>query len=216
MGKAIRFCVGEPAGLRSTVWKIWTHRNDVYLLSRADASQMKVSLHESGACQFSKTSESFARTGKRNSERHMQQWRRRAEYPESGAVHLFRIIIPQSELRLASVDKKSATNVVWYPSPPLGYGTYVELWLTPPLDEPPTQPQFMHDLLDVLPLLNGQYVGITARYLAIEPQDNEQLRHLRNRGEVLRQSPDSRLRGWVLARSNQNVHALIEFVPGPD
>ena len=216
MRKELRFCVGEPAGLRSTVWKIWTNRNDVYLSSRTIASQMKISLHKSGACQFSKTSESFARTGKRNRGRHMERWQRRAEYPESGAVHLFRVILPQTELRLASVEAKPAKDVVWYPSPPLGYGAYIELWLTPPLDEPPTQPQFIHDLLGVLPLSNGQYVGTTVRYLEIEPQDNEHLRHLRNHGEGFRRQPDSQLRGWVLTRSTQGLYAFVEYAPSPD
>jgi hypothetical protein len=137
-------------------------------------------------------------------------------YPKSGAVHLFRVIVPQTELRLASAEEKAATDVVWYPSPPLGYGAYVELWLTPPLDEPPTPPQFMHDLLGILPLSNGQYVGITARCLEIKPQDNEQLRHLRNRREGLRLRPDSRSRGWALMLSSQGVYALVEFAPCPD
>jgi hypothetical protein len=216
MGKALRFCVGQPADLRSTVWKIWTHRNDVYLSSRAIASYMKVSLHESGACQFSETSESFAQKGKRNCERHKEQWQRRRAYAESGVVHLFRVIIPQSELRLSSVEKKPAKNVIWYPSPPPGHGAYVELWLTPKLDEPPTESQFMHHLLGVLQLSNGQYVGVTVRYLEISCQDNEQLGDLRNRGKELEQRSDSRLRGWALMLSSQGLYALVEFAPYPD
>lgn len=217
MRQEFRFCVGEPTGPRSTVWKIWTNRNDVYLSSRASASHTKVSLHESGVSQFSETSESFARTGRRNRERHIQRWQRRAVYPESSAVHLFRVVIPQTELRLASAEEKPAKNVVWYPSPPLGYGAYVELWLIPPLDEPPTHPQFLNDLLGILQLSNGHYVGITARYLEVEPQDNESLRQLRSRVEGMwLRPPAPGSRGWALTLSNQDIHALVEFALCPD
>jgi len=214
--KSLRFCIGEPAGARSTVWKIWTSNNDVYLASRVIASHTKVSLHESGACQYSETSESFARTGKRNRERHRRRWQRRAVYPESGAVNLFRVIVPQTELRLASAEQKPAKAVVWYPSPPLGYGAYVELWLTPILHEVPTHLRFMHDLLGVLPLSNGHYVGITARYLEIEPQDNEKLRNLKNLYKGVAQRPDPQSRGWALMFNQQDVHALLEVAPWPD
>jgi hypothetical protein len=115
------------------------------------------------------------------------------------------------------VKEKPAENVVWYPPPPLGYGAYIELWLTPPLDHPPMQPEFLNDLLGVLSLSNGQYVGITARHLEIEPQDNESLRQLKIQVEGTRlRPPDSGSRGWALTYSNRNDHALVEFALCPD
>ena len=215
MGKALRFCIGEPTGSHSTSWKIWSHGNDVYLSSRALASDVKVSLHESGLCQFSETSELMAQTGRRNRERHLQRWERRPAYPESGTIHLFRIIIPQTELRVASAEQKPAKELIWYPSPPPGQGAYLELWLTPPLKEPPVKSQFMNDLLGALPFSNGQWVAVTARFLEIKPHDNEQLRQLADRA-ALRLPPDPRTRGWALTFSNQDVHALVEFAPFSD
>lgn len=53
--KEFRFCVGEVTGERSTVWKIWVNKNDIYILSRMMGSDAKISLHASGCCQFSRT-----------------------------------------------------------------------------------------------------------------------------------------------------------------
>lgn len=97
----------------------------------------------------------------------------------------------------------------------MGDGAYVELWLTPPLKEPPVQTQFINDLLGVLPLKDGQWVPVTARYLEITPHDNEQLRQFRGEA-ALRLPPDPRTRGWALTFSNQEVYALVEFAPSPD
>jgi len=214
--RELRFCIGEPAGLRSTIWKIWANRNDVYLSSRALASYMKVSLHESGMCQFSHTSESFARTGKRNRDRHIQKWQRRAVCPKSGAVHLFRVIIPSTELRLAPAKQKEAKDVIWHPAPPIGYGAYVELWLTPVLVRSPAPDEFMNDLLGVLSLANGQHVGVTVRHLKIEPQNNEDLAYLRNQAADSQLLNDPRTRGWALTWSEQDIYALVEFAPFPE
>jgi hypothetical protein len=214
--KELRFCIGEPTGPHSTTWKIWVNRNDVYLSSRMLASDMKVSLHESGDCQYSHTSESFSRTGKRNKDRHVQKWKRRRIYPESGVVHFFRIIIPSTELRLASTEKKKAKSVVWYPTPLVGYGAYIELWLTPVMSYPPEQNQFINDLLGVLSLENGQYVGVTVRYLKIKSKNIKDLANLRNKAKDLQLQKDPRTRGWALCWSKQDIYALVEFAPFPD
>lgn len=216
MKRQLCFCIGEPAGIHSTIWKIWTNRNDVYLSSRVLASDMKVSLHESGICQFSHTSESFAHTGKRNRDRHIQKWQRRAVYPKSGAVHLFRVIIPSTELRLASAEQKETKDVIWYPAAPIGDGAYVELWLTPVLVYPPAHDEFKNHLLGVLSLSNGRHVGVTVQHLKIEPQDIEHLARLRDQAARSQSLKYPRTRGWALTWSEQDVYALVEFSPFPD
>lgn len=216
MKKELRFCIGEPAGPHSTTWKIWANRGDVYLSSRMLASDIKVSLHQSGDCQYSRTSESFARTGKPNQDRHIQKWKRRRIYPESGVVHLFRIIIPTTELRLTSAEQKEVKGIVWHMAPPIGYGAYIELWLTPVLGRPPEQDEFVNDLLGVLSLANGQYVGVTVRYLKIKSKDTANLDHLRNQAGGLQKQKDPRTRGWALCWSKQDIYALVEFAPFPE
>ncbi|MBC8468154.1 MAG: hypothetical protein H8D56_01680 [Planctomycetes bacterium] len=213
MKRELRFCIGEPTGLHSTTWKIWVNRNDVYLSSRMLASDIKVSLHESGKCQFSHTSESFAHRGKSNRDRHIQKWIRRRTYPENGVVHLFRVIIPSTELRSTSAEKKEAKGVIWYAAPPSGYGAYIELWLTPVLDRKPGQDEFMNDLLGVLSLANGQHVGVTVRYLKIKSKNIKDLVHLRDQAGKLQKRKDPRTRGWALFWSKQDIYALVEFAP---
>jgi hypothetical protein len=154
--------------------------------------------------------------GKPNQDRHIQKWRRRRIYPESGVVHLFRIIIPSTELRSTSTEKKKAKGVVWYMAPPIGYGAYIELWLTPKMGHPPGQDEFMNDLLGVLSLANGQHVGVTVRYLKIKIQNIKDLAHLRDQAGNLRQQKDPSTRGWALFWSKQDVYALVEFAPFPE
>jgi len=216
MKDELRFCIGKPNGPHSTIWKVWTNHNDIYLSSRILASEAKVSLHESGECQFSNTSESFAQLGRKNRERHMQRWQRRLPYPQSNVVYLFRVIFPQSELRIASAEEKVAKNVIWYPSPTAGYGAYVELWLTPRVKEAPIQAQFMNNLLGVLTLENGRYVAITGRYMKIKPQDIVKLKQLHNDSAKILMHKNPGTRGWVLTFNKQNFYTLVEFAPFSD
>lgn len=216
MKKELRFCIGEPTGPHSTTWKIWVNRSDVYLSSRMLASDIKVSLHESGECQYSHTSESFAHTGKRNQDRHIKKWKRRSIYPKSGVVNLFRIIIPSTELSLTSAEQKEAKDIVWYMAPPIGYGAYIELWLTPALACPPGQDEFINDLLGVLSLANSQHVGVTVRDLKITPQNIEDLARVRDQAGSSQKQKDPRIRGWALTWSKQNDYAIVEFAPFPE
>jgi hypothetical protein len=47
-GSTVRFAVGKPEGPRSTVWRLWTHKNEVYISAWSLASDVKISLHSSG------------------------------------------------------------------------------------------------------------------------------------------------------------------------
>lgn len=216
MIKALRFGIGEPNLRRSTVWKLWTNKNDVYLASRVVGSELKVSLHELGSCQFSRTFESLANTGMKNRDRHLQRWQRRPVYAESGVVHLFRIIFPESELRLASAGKGNVPPVNWHPAPPLNHGAYVELWLTRRLPEAPTNLQFMNELLGVLNLVNGQYLGVTVRSMKISPADHDQIKGLK--AQITAENPSYGREGWgwALTLSSDMVHAIVEFALWPN
>ena len=213
MPSQLRFIVGSPTGVQSTSWKVWTNAADVYLMSRAAASTVKVSLHASGACQFSRTSE-WARTSTQaNAERHLEKWRRRDPHPESGAVHLFRIVFPGSELRSAVAGPPLRSTVHWLPAPPPESGTYVELWLTPALTQPPQREQFSFPLVGVLPLPTQQFVAVTAHSLLITPEDLSALASEKDRAAATTRAPDPRVRGWFLAVPDDGPHAIVEFAP---
>lgn len=50
--KTIRFLVGTEKDVRSSVWRLWSNRNDLYLAARSYAHISKFSFHESGSYRF--------------------------------------------------------------------------------------------------------------------------------------------------------------------
>src|SRR5215207_3739973 len=50
MGKEIRFAVGSRDDLRSSVWRLWSNKNDLFLAARSLAGLSKISFHASGIC----------------------------------------------------------------------------------------------------------------------------------------------------------------------
>lgn len=48
MENQIRFAVGSPADIRSSVWRLWGQKDELYLAARTFAGQIKVSFHKSG------------------------------------------------------------------------------------------------------------------------------------------------------------------------
>src|SRR5688572_21617211 len=119
MGRAeLRVAVGSPNGRRSTVWKIWAAKSDVYIQSRMMGANMKVSLHQSGSCQFSATSEWLVRhapPGTKNAERHIRRWKL-PHIGKAGAAPVFRIMVPSSELRRVPFAEE-LEGIQWLPDP---------------------------------------------------------------------------------------------------
>jgi hypothetical protein len=132
-----RFAIGQPNGLRSTVWKFSVHKNEAYILTRMFGSDAKVSLHSSGQCQWSATDTWVKKVAeRRNADRHITRW----TMPRPGgseAVHVFRIRIPETELRAIGAEE-DLDSVEWLPSPPRGHTTSIECYFTPPSDHDPT------------------------------------------------------------------------------
>src|SRR5687768_13079936 len=154
----LRFAVGESSGRRSTVWKIWTRKSDVYILTRMFGADAKVSLHASGECQWSATETWMKRNpGHRNAQRHISRWTL-PPLKASEANHVFRIQIPESELRCIENDEK-LNEVVWLSPPPLGKSTLVECYLTPVCTgDPTTESKVPHSLLRSFPLSAGRWL----------------------------------------------------------
>lgn len=218
--RELRFRVGSQVSAHSTTWKIFTRKSDIYLLSRAFGSTLKVSLHETGECQFSRTAEWAAESGRPNQERHIVKWEMPDRRSPSTAILAFRIIFPQSELRVASADETEIENACVYPAPPFGQGAYVEVQVSPPMDEEPTESKLSfdplgRDVLGMLPLSNGCYVIVLAHHLAMDPKNLIELDLLKSqlRKEL---SPDPRNRGWAFAEGPVGVPSLVEFAPSLD
>jgi hypothetical protein len=131
-----RVAVGSPSGERSTVWKIQVTRNDIYILSRMMGSDTKVSLHESGDCQWSATGAWVQKKpGRRNADRHFEKWH--APRPvDTAAAQIFQIGIPGSELRVSTLAE-DLDSVHWLAAPPVGMAVSLTCYITPAIDRQP-------------------------------------------------------------------------------
>jgi hypothetical protein len=99
----VRFAVGDARGLRSSVWRIWKGRkkDDIYIAPRPVVSILKGSLHESGLCYFSITTEHHARmtsTGTARERRALTRWKR-VPTPASGLVRAVSILFAAEYLQ---------------------------------------------------------------------------------------------------------------------
>lgn len=118
-----RFCVGTSDARHSMVWKIWSRTGDIYISNRSGSEFI---LQQSGECKWSVRTEP---TTEPNEELLWQ----RPNPTSTSAAHVFRIIIPESELRQDEIFE-NIDNVRWIAAPAPGHATYIECYLTPPLD----------------------------------------------------------------------------------
>jgi hypothetical protein len=58
MAQALRFGVGTPSDVRSSIWRLWGNGDDLYLASRSIAGDVKISFHKSGICRIAQPSSS--------------------------------------------------------------------------------------------------------------------------------------------------------------
>ena len=130
--KATRFVVGSPQGLTSSVWRVWTHKNDVYFQAESLGGALKVSLHESGRWQMSFTTEFVKKMQAKGQwpaiSRHMSRWLRPTEI--SSVTLAFRIIIPTSELR--PLKLRMVRPITWIAAAPIGHAVEFMIFLTAP------------------------------------------------------------------------------------
>jgi hypothetical protein len=133
-----RFAVGEPEGRRSTVWKFFVQKNEAYIATRMFGSDAKVSFHSTGQCQWSATDRWVrASPERRNADRHIVKWL--MPRPAGAvAVHVFRVRIPESELRVIPLQREKLDAVEWLPAPVPGQTVSIECYFTPPTDHDPT------------------------------------------------------------------------------
>jgi hypothetical protein len=99
----VRFAVGDERGLRSSVWRIWKGRkkDDIYIAPRPMVSVLKGSLHESGLCYFSITTEHHGRMiarGAARERRALARWKR-LPTPASGFAGVVSILFASEYLQ---------------------------------------------------------------------------------------------------------------------
>src|SRR5437870_785321 len=96
MANEIRFAVGTQDDLRSSVWRLWSNKNDLYLAARSTAGLSKISFHASGICRVAVTS--------RTPRAALANWRQPAELVP-GVTCLFSIFVPPVVARQRFTDK---------------------------------------------------------------------------------------------------------------
>jgi hypothetical protein len=179
--KEFRFCVGEATGERSTVWKIWVNKSDIYILSRMMGSDVKTSLHASGHCQFSRTLKWWVSHGEdvvQKKDRHFKRWEL-PEIPNGQATHVFQIVIPRSELREIIVEE-NLKKVRWLPIPVHNHATQIECYLTQPLKQEPNTLNSPYQHLVSMPLVDGRWFVVFSQEVEMTKDQLLKLENARN------------------------------------
>ena len=119
-----RFCVGDPDGRHSSVWRVWKHtstsKSDIFISPRNVAGLIKASLHESGVWRFAFSSEyaqrEFGDDHHIYDSRLIAQWERPNEIAQ-GVSLAFRIVIPESDLEIYPLSRDEASSIDWIDPP---------------------------------------------------------------------------------------------------
>jgi len=74
----LRFAVGSPESIQSWVWRMWVHRDDVYLGARNALTSFKVSLHQSDIWRIAFVNE--LERGDEETDRVIFKWERPEEF----------------------------------------------------------------------------------------------------------------------------------------
>ena len=119
----VRVAVGSLLGPRSSVFRIWSPlgKSDVYASVRGIAGEIKISLHETGACTAGLTSQ-FAKqettvVNVMGGSRHQSRWNR-LKHVGSRMVVPLQFAIPTSELRSIEGEPDTASKKITWLEPP--------------------------------------------------------------------------------------------------
>ncbi len=87
----IRFAVGTRDDLHSSVWRLWSNKNDLYLAARSHAMISKFSFHESGRYRFAINNKIEREDDA--TDRALYKWKRPSEFIP-GWTMCFGILVP--------------------------------------------------------------------------------------------------------------------------
>lgn len=208
----IRIAVGSQYGRRSTVWIFSVHKNEIYILSRMFGSDLKVSLHSTGECQWSATGNWVKKVpGRRNADRHIIKWSIPRPHGTS-ALHIFQVRIPETELRVIEATE-NLNAVEWLPIPPTGHSVSLECYITPASHyDPALLSNLPHPHLFSLPLADGRWFTVLHHIPPLDGKDLEPLRNQMN-AQALAAGihPKPEHRGSAFTVSKGTAKGLIEL-----
>lgn len=209
-----RFAVGSRASPRSTIWKAWVQGEEAYLASRMFGADMKLSLHSTGQCQWSRTSSWVAQhPDTRNADRHIVQWA--ITQPNANeALLVFRVEIPMSELRHQPPpnDKK---KVFWVSGAPVDSTVRFLVYITRPSDVDPasSKTELMRHLFS-LRLRNKRWLVIFVEIISLSEHDISEVRrtvHAQATTAGFIPRPEHRACLFIQPPPEGGAHGLLEL-----
>jgi hypothetical protein len=125
MAREIRFAVARGDDLRSSVWRLWPNKNDLYLASRTLAGLSKISFHASGVCRYAIVSQTPRAP--------LDQWKRPPRTPE-GITPAIDIMVPDFQVAGSFRDQKPPEDkkLELIQGPPEGARLIVRIFLADP------------------------------------------------------------------------------------
>lgn len=158
----IRFAVGTPEKMESSVWRFWVRGSDVYLAARPLAQWIKFSLHKSGVWRLAWTQQQH---GEQPGDRLIHRWSRPAEF-RPGWVQGPSVGIPATGV-VDPLNKHPTDadlpDVVWIPGPQPGTSVFFTVVISRP-EMPPEEWQLGalggRAIAEPLLLRNGERAGV--------------------------------------------------------
>jgi hypothetical protein len=173
-----RLMVGPPDGRHSTIWKFIAQKSDVYFRTSMYGSDAKVSLHEDGKCHWACDSPWIRKDPdhRRNKDCFIREWH--LSRPDGHVLqHVFRVEIPETELRRVAIDRKDLAKVRWLDAPPQGLSVMLGCYIASnSYGDPAFSASLPHHHLFSLPLADGRWFALLIQLLLLDKERIEQLR----------------------------------------
>lgn len=167
-----RLIIGTPTGPHSSVWRIWSRRDDVYLATGGLGGIQKFSFHRSGRCRQAFTKEHGTPAG--FSDRAMIRWWRAPTPQPDGngrGSMVLHVGVPTDTLSTGmSALRKPVT---WVSPAPDGMATILEMFFTLEPREViyRAAQSSQRSVIAYTPLPSGEAFGITMRHATWEGKD---------------------------------------------
>jgi len=120
----LRFGVKNTYGEFSSIWRVWTNKNDGFLTTGHLANQYKASFHESGLCYVGLSSELrkslISDPAWKGQSRFFQKWERETEIKQNQFIQLLDLWFPCYYLDLAVENDHHESEVIWIAAPASG------------------------------------------------------------------------------------------------
>jgi hypothetical protein len=116
-GQTFRFAVGSPETVESWIWRLWIHRDEVYLGARDALRAFKVSLHQSGIWRIAFVAD-LERSDK--SDRVITKWKRPGEFAPGWTPSVGVLISSVLPVRPFKTPRITDNRVTWFDRPVAG------------------------------------------------------------------------------------------------